>query len=222
VKLIHELARRVASLLRWLVALEIGIWRSLFLLITRRVPGRGPGVEAFSYVRAVAPIIGAFIFVSALEMVVVHLLLPWETIRLIVLVLSVWGLLWMFGYLASMKVFPHLVGPEGLRIRSGTSADIAIPWDAVAAVRYRRGSVGTQRRVEVERGDDGTAVSVPVLKLTRVEVVLRAPTTVALPGGPEEVTAVRLYADDHRGLVARAREHLAAGAQAAEPAADRG
>jgi hypothetical protein len=208
--------------LRWLVVLEIGIWRSLFLLVTRRVPGRGPGVETFSYVRAPAPVIGAFIFVSALEMVVVHLLLPWETVRLIVLVVSVWGLLWMIGYLASLKVFPHLVGPDGLRVRSGTSADIAIPWEAVAAVRQRRGSVSSQRRVELERGDDGTVVSVPVLKLTRVEVVLRRPTTVALPGGPEQVTAVRLNADDHRGLVARAREHLASRAEAAEPAAGRG
>jgi hypothetical protein len=130
--------------------------------------------------------------------------------------------LWMIGYLASLKVFPHLVGPDGLRIRSGTSVDITIPWEAIAAVRQRRGSVGSQRRVEVERGDENTVVSVPVLKLTRVEVVLRGPTTVSLPGGPEQVTAVRLNADDHRGLVARAREHLASRAEAAEPAAGRG
>jgi hypothetical protein len=219
--MVHDLVRRAVALLRWLVVLEIGIWRSLVLLLARRVPGRRPGVEAFSYVRAVAPIMGAFIFVSALELVVVHLLLPWATIRLILLVLSVWGLLWMVGYLASMKVFPHLVGPEGLRVRSGTTADIVVPWDAVAAVRQRRGSVTSQRRVQVTRGDDGAVVSVPVLKLTRVEVVLREPTTVWLPDGPEEVTAVQLYADDHRGLVARAREHLASREQAAEPAAGR-
>ena len=219
--MIHDLFSRTVALVRWLVVLEIGIWRSLFLLVTRRVPGRGPGVEAFSYVRAVAPIMGAFIFVSALELVVVHLLLPWEVIRLILLVLSVWGLLWMVGYLASMKVFPHLVGPEELRVRSGTGADIVVPWEAVAAVRQRRGCVRSLRRVQVERGDDGAVASVPVLKLTRVEVVLREPTTVSLPDGPAEVTAVRLYADDHRGLVARARERLASRAQVQEAAAGR-
>ncbi len=44
----------------------------------------------------------AFIFVSVLELVVVHLLLPWETVRLIADVLSIWGLVWMVGFLASM------------------------------------------------------------------------------------------------------------------------
>ncbi len=219
---IHDIVRRAYALSRWFVVLEIGIWRSLFFLVTRRVPGRGPGVEAFSYVKAVAPIMGAFIFVSALELLVVHLLLPWETIRLIVLVLSVWGLLWMIGFLASMKVFPHLLGPDGLRVRSGTSADIAIPWEAVASVRQRRGSVASRRRVEVERGDDGAVVSVPALKLTRVEVILRGPTAVELPDGAEAITALRLYADDPRALVARAREHLASRAAVEEPAGDRG
>ena len=85
--------RRAFSLVRWLVVLEIGIWRSLFLLVTRRVPGGGPGVQAFSYARDITPIMGAFIFVSVLELPVVHLLLPWETIRHIADALSIWGLL---------------------------------------------------------------------------------------------------------------------------------
>lgn len=29
----------------WLVKPEIGIWRSLFLWLTRRVPGEGPDAE---------------------------------------------------------------------------------------------------------------------------------------------------------------------------------
>jgi hypothetical protein len=68
--------------------------------------GMGPAVETFSYAREVAPIMGAFIFVSLVELPIVHLLLPWPTLRLAALALSVWGLLWMIGLLASMKVFP--------------------------------------------------------------------------------------------------------------------
>jgi hypothetical protein len=193
--------------LRWLVRLEIGIWRSLFLLVTRRVHGRGPGVQVFAYHRQIAPVIAAFIFVSMIELPVVHLLIPWETVRLMVLVLSVWGLLWMVGLLASVKVFPHLLDQRGLRIRYGTMADVAIPWEAVASINARRGRVDTQRRVHVE----GPVLSVPVMKQTRVEVKLREPTAVRLPGGTEEVSELRFYADDPRGLVASARERAGDG-----------
>ena len=48
--------------MRWLVRMEIGVWRSLFFWVTRRVPGAGPGTQTFSYGRQVAPVIGAFIF----------------------------------------------------------------------------------------------------------------------------------------------------------------
>ena len=40
--------RKTSSLVRWFVTLGIGIWRSLFLLVTRRVSGQGHRVQAFS------------------------------------------------------------------------------------------------------------------------------------------------------------------------------
>jgi hypothetical protein len=184
--------------------MEIGIWRSLFLLMRRRVAGQGEGVLTFPYAKEVAPVMGAFIFVSVLELPLVHLLIPWEAVRLVALVLSVWGVLWMVGLLASMKVFPHLMHDDGLRVRNGTSVDVAVPWSAVAAVRARRGSVPSREHVH----DDGSVAAVEVLKRTNVEVVLHRPTALALPGGPREVTEVRLFADDPRAFVAAAREHV--------------
>jgi len=46
---------------------------------------------------------------SLLEIVIVHLLIPWETARLIALVIGIWGLLRMAGLLASMRVYQHLM-----------------------------------------------------------------------------------------------------------------
>ena len=202
--------RKAGSGVRWLVRLEIGIWRSLFLWVTRRVPGLGPGARAFSYARQVSPIIGAFIFVSLVELPVVHLLLPWDAVRIAALVVSVWGLLWMVGLLASMKVYPHLIDDAGLRIRYGTTTDIRIPWEAVASIGARRRSVPTGRHVHLEHGDDGaTVANVAVMKQTRVDVVLRRPTAIELPDSTEQLTGVRFYADDARGFVATARERLA-------------
>jgi hypothetical protein len=169
-------------LLRWLVVTEINGWRSLFYLVTRRVRGRRPGDLTFGYAKEQGPVIGAFIFGSALELVVVHLLLPWETIRLIADILSLWGLLWMVGYLASVIVHPHLVGPDGVRVRYGATTDIPIAWSDVASVRVRRG------------GADGVAV----MNRTNVEVALK------------QAENVRLFADDKKGFVVACEQFIAA------------
>jgi hypothetical protein len=167
-------------------------------------------VRTFPYAKEVAPLLYAFIGVSTLELVVVHLLLPWETVRTIALVLGLWGLLWMIGYLASLRVFPHLMGPDGLRARYGTAVDVHVPWEAVAEVRAVKHRLPTGKAVQVLPADAGDAVHVAVLKRTRIDVVLHAPTVLELPDGPREVTAVRLDADDPRAFVAAARERLAA------------
>lgn len=177
---------------RWLVRLEIGIWRSLFLWLIRRVPGKGPRAEDFSYAKEVTPIVIAITFVSAIEVPVVHLLVPWPPIKLALLIVGVWGVLWMVGYLAGMRVFRHLIDDTGLRIRQGPHVDLHIPWDAVAGVTAQRGRF-EGRGLQVE---DGVA-HVPVLNQTRVKVTLDRP----LDGAAE----VRFYADDPRGFVAAAK-----------------
>ena len=104
-----------------LIRLELNIWRSLLFwssATARREAGARPRVARspqagthterprFPYARELAPLIGVFIFVSTIELVAVHLLLPWETVRLVLDIVSLWGLLWMVGLLASMKRLP--------------------------------------------------------------------------------------------------------------------
>ena len=206
---------RALGLARWLVRLEIGIWRSLALWVMRRRPGQRPGVRAFAYSRDLAPLMAAFILGSTLELVVVHLLLPWETIRLVADVVGIWGLLWMLGYMASVKVFPHLVADDELRIRYGATADIAVPWAAVEHVTARRDAAAAKRTVAVEQDGESAIASVAILKRTNVSVVLARPTTIELPQGPRRLTELRLYADKPSAFVAGARERLAARSSAA-------
>lgn len=184
---------RVGRTAVWLVRLEIGIWRSLAHWTTRRVPGRGPEVQAFPYAREVTPILLAFIWGSMLEIVIVHLLLPWETPRLIALAIGIWGLLWMAGLLASMRVFQHLVGPSCLRIRSGTTVDVQIPWDIVERI-------GVQRGRAPKEPEPGVAC-IDQMSQTRVTVHLRRPVSVK----GREVREVRFNADDPQALVTAAR-----------------
>jgi hypothetical protein len=198
----------VLSLLRRAIAYELGMWRSLFRWILRRPLAPHPGAAVFGYAGMVTPIFVAFIALSAVELPILHLILPWETVRLVADALGFYGLFWMIGLLASLRVHPHVVGDRGLRIRYGTSVDVTIPWDAIAEIRHRyRSPQG--RTVRRERTDTGLILHVAIAHQTSVDVVFRQPTPIPLPrGAGEPVTELRFYADDPNALVARAREHL--------------
>lgn len=158
--------------------------------------------------------------VSAIEVPVAHLVLPWEFAQRISLVIGVYGLFWMVGLLASLHVHPHLVDDSGLRIRYGLNVDVRVPWEAVATIRTRRRSPPFSRTVQVEQGESGDILHIALSSQTSIDVTLRQPTTFSLPKGTSEpVTELRFYADDPDdpdALVARAREHLTAHASTSE------
>ncbi|MEV6525799.1 hypothetical protein AB0M43_28015 [Longispora sp. NPDC051575] len=196
----------VWALLRRAVSYELSMWRALYRWILRRPATTEPGARTFGYAWHVGPVLWVFIIVSAAEIPAVHLLLPWESVRGVALVLGVYGLLWMFGLLASMKVNLHVVAPSGLRIRYGPSIDVAVPWSAVASVGPRNRNLDRSRTLQTE----GSALHIAVSSRTSVDIVFRAPTVLGLPGGDTEpLTELRVYADDPAGFVAAAREHLA-------------
>jgi hypothetical protein len=201
--------RAAVALVRRVVAFEISLYRSLFRWVTRR-PYVPAGAAPFGYVGVIAALLWVFIVVSAIEMVVVHLLLPWETVRIVADILGLWGLVWMLGLLASFRVHPHVVGEGGLRVRRGTGVDLTIPWDAVATVAGRERSRESSRGVQLDRADGATVLNVVMAGRTTVDVKLRRPLVVPLRTGPETVTEVRLFADDPRALVRAAQRHHAA------------
>ena len=198
----------VIALVRRVLAFELALYRSLFRWVTRR-PHVPAGAMPFAYIGAVAVLLWAFIVVSAIELVVLHVLLPWETVRIIVDILSLWGLVWMLGLTASFQVYPHLVRDCGLRVRHGAATDITVPWDAIATVGVRERSRDKSRALQLDRDEQGTVLNVVMASRTNVDVTLARPLVLPLRKGEESVTGLRLYADDARGLVSRVRQHLA-------------
>ena len=164
---------------------EVGIWHSLYRWLFRRPTTREASAVPFGYSSLLTPILIAFIAVSALEIPVIHFFVPWETIGRIFLGLGVWGLVWMVGLLAAIRIHPHLVGESGLRIRYGFDLDVVLPWDAVEAVRTNRRSYASGRKVQLEPPEAPTTLNAPISSTTNVEVVLRGPTTVRLPNGSQ-------------------------------------
>ena len=204
--------RTAVSLARRAVAFEIALYRSLFRWVTRR-PDVPAGGVAFGYVGAVALLLWVFISVSAVELVVVHVLLPWESVRLVADIIGIWGLVWMLGLAASYTVHPHVVTESGLRIRQGHGIDITVPWEAVATVGVRERSRDTSKALQVDRSEQAVVLNVVLGSRTDVDVRLRRPLLVPVRGDEEAVTEIRLYADEPRLFVAAVREHLTPTAQ---------
>jgi hypothetical protein len=127
-------------------------------------------------------------------------------VRYSLLVLGVWGLLWMLGLLASLRTNPHVVSAAGLRLRSGFQFDASIPWEQISAIRLRRSS--TRRKLQIEH--DQTGASVALQGTNNVEVVFREPILVRfLDGRQASVDAIHFYADSPTALLTAAQPHLA-------------
>jgi hypothetical protein len=192
---LRVLARRAAEF-------EAAGWRSLARWVSRR-PDAGPGDAAFAYHGPLLAPIVVILVLSVIEVVALDLIVPWpwQWLRVVLLILGVWGAVLALGMLAGVIVHPHTAGPSGLRVRHGAGLDVRIPWDAVAgARRVRRSRDG--RTVQV----DGATLHVVVSNQTTVEVTLNRPVTVALTGGRSaEITELRFHADDAAGLVAAVR-----------------
>jgi hypothetical protein len=201
---------RIYALARHAVVFELRLYRSLFRWVTRRPDLGGPEDQPFTYAKAVTPVMWLWIFASAAEVPLVHLLVPWEGLRFALLLASVWGLVWMVGLLASLYVYPHLLGPATLRVRYGASHSITLPWDAVASVSHRREDLdSTVWTLQPRETDDGLDLQVGVSGQVNVHARLRRPTVVATAKGPMEVVELSFFADDPQALVAHARRIIA-------------
>lgn len=180
--------------------------------MTRRTHVPGRDLEPFGYAQAVTPVMWLWIFASAIEIPFFHMLIPWDTVRIIGLVVSAWGLIWMVGLLASLRVYPHLLGDSALRVRHGASVDITVPWDAIATIRAERRDLPSDIwTLQPRETENGTDLQVGVSGQVNVHAVLRHPMTVSTPKGDREITAISFLTDDPRAFVARARQNLTTG-----------
>lgn len=179
---------------------ERGIYTNIYRWIRRRGDTGGEGSVALAYVDLVRTTIWIWIGASALEMAVVHFLVPWPWVRWPLLVVSIWGLVWMFGLLGGLIVHPHLVEPTRLRVRNGHTIDAVIPVERIAGVRSFVSSMPTSRTVQVGV-DDPDHLFIAVSGQVNVHVSLDEAIDVALPAGRYRVTAISFWADDSTAAV---------------------
>ena len=201
-------AHQAWRLLRFLLVTEWRMYVGAVRLVLRR-PDVAAGATPLPYVGAVAFPLWAFTAVSLVELVALHLVLPWPTVRLAADVLGIWGVVWCLGLTGCHYVYPHLLTPDALRLRSLRSRDaVTVPWDLVAAVRLRERTLDSGRAVQVH----DRVARVTVDKRTDVELVLVRPITVEVRGVTHEVDEVHVQLDEPRAAARELRARARGGA----------
>ncbi|WP_387740236.1 hypothetical protein [Kocuria nitroreducens] len=185
--------------------MEIAVWRSIYRFLLRR-PRVPAGAVGFTYHQPVLPLLIGFLVASAIELVAVDLLVQqWPLVRIPLLVVGIWGLLWMLGLLLGYLTRPHAVGPAGIRVRDGAEIDIAVPWEAVESVAQVSDA---GKPAKVADTADGRVLSLWMQQATNVEVVLAYPVRVRLPQEVETVDVLCFHADEAEDFMSAVRQHI--------------
>lgn len=193
----HSLLDRVLveePLLRPAVS-ELRYYHSLVLAVAgkRRVPA---GATPFGYTKGTMGIPIAIGAVSLVELVVVHILVPWPWLRIVLLILSIWGVLFVAGFFSSRVVHPHTVTADSLHLRWGHTTVLTTSLANVSSVARRTNYAHTQPHV------DGDRLILTQFQSTNVALrfVAPVPTDAPVPKkdrpGDAHVTEVQLYVDD--------------------------
>jgi hypothetical protein len=167
-------------------------------------PSVPPGSTPLSYAQMVTPVLALWIFGSAVEIPVVHVLVPWDALRIPLLLLGVWGLMWMVGFLAGLRSYPHLLDVDALRVRNGPMHDIAIPLVEIERATSGEKSLPSSMWVlQPESTDGGVHLNVTVSGQVNVHLALRQPLSIRTRKGRMTITALSFWVDEPREVAAR-------------------
>lgn len=177
---------------------EAGVLRALWWAVRRR-SDVGPGDVPMPCAGRFGLVLGALTLLGALETVVVHVLLPWETARWVLLAVSLYAVVWVLGSGLSLFQHPHLLRDDELVLRSGHLRTVVVPLAGLVAVR--RTVEAEHARVLVREGD---RLVLSVMGDTDVE--LRFDPPVHVDGQDEPVARVAFWVDDPHAVVRLLRD----------------
>lgn len=184
---------------------ERGVYANLARWLGRRPDHGTAGALVVPYVGLVRTTIWLWIGASVVEMAVVHFIVPWPWVRWPLLVVSIWGLLWMLGFLAGLIIYPHLIEPTRVRIRNGHTVEVIVPISSINDVRTQTKSLATSRTIQCAEDDD-QHLFVAVSGQVNIHLALSEPLKAELPGGRYTFTWLSFWADDTTPAVSRLRE----------------
>lgn len=129
---------------------ELRAFWSLWLLVLKG-PQVPLGAKAFGYTRGTLGIPVAMIIVSVVELAVAHLLVPWRWLQLLLLVLTIWAVLFMLRIFAARAVHPQVITGEDLHLRWGDRLVLTSPLSNVISAAVVADHSPTRPAVTGER-----------------------------------------------------------------------
>ncbi|WP_206615714.1 hypothetical protein [Rhodococcus xishaensis] len=195
------------SPLRPLVRAEIRAYRALWLWISGRHSGIQPGAIMLTASHGTLALPTAFAVATVIEIVVLHLVLPWMWLRVSLAVVSVWSLVALFGFLAVHRTNPHYLTDTSLVLRQSGAivADVELANIESLALRPRF----TKTAPAITSG----RLFLPNADGTTLDLALKSPVSAQLPAlipsrrKAEEINHISVYLDDPSRLFAVSNGH---------------
>lgn len=110
-------------------------------------------------------LVGMFSVVILIELVVMHLLLPEGVLRVIALLISVWGLVFIWALIGSERIRPSYIDSERVVLRRGRKVFADIPLELIAKRSRSRGHAAETVIVDAELTLGGPAGTDTLLTL---------------------------------------------------------
>jgi predicted outer membrane lipoprotein len=197
--------RRVPGPVAFLVFGELRLFEAVWQLVRGRRDVRQDEV-GIGYAKGRLPVELVFAFGALVELVAVDLLVPWELLgsfawlRLVVLLASAYGIIWIALWMVAERTRPHLATDDALVLRWGHLPIATVPWGLIAEVRERKRYSADEPRLTHD---------VP-LQGTNVDIELLAPMDARIPfkRRHRQVTGISLGVDDPTRAVEVIRARL--------------
>lgn len=205
------LPRRLARL----VAIEPQMWACVAMLVRRR----RLATDEFAYHRRspMGALLVVVLLTAPVELLLFELFVPWSWLRWVLIVGAVYGLVWMVGLYASLRVLPHRLAAAEVRCRSGLLGEAIVPYAAIGSATVEaRHPVGGGEGIVVHR--DTGAVSLAIGGRTDVTLALTEPIVVRRMVSPTPPVSTIHVAVDDPGRFADAIRARAGLAEAPSPA----
>lgn len=194
------LPRRIARL----ITLELPLARGVWLRWGGR-PDLPIGATGLQAPDGEAPVMGVLIAVMAVEAAAVHTAVPWHRVaafagvRWLVLAVSLYGIWWTIGWVATRRAYPHVLTADMLHLRVGPLTVAEVSWRLVSAVTPIGALADPPRScLVIER-----PMAPPNVRIELAEPV-RA---VSLLGAERQVTGIALALEHPSDAVAVLKSH---------------
>lgn len=122
--------------------IESRMFRSVCLFVTRKtdLPSGAKEIPYGKDWRVTGVFLAAIAFVEIvfMDMVCVHFSGARSVVRVLVLILSVYGFVWCLGFVVGSKTMPCYAVEEGIVLRCGIMHQVEIPWECVSSVCLKK------------------------------------------------------------------------------------